>query len=180
MQLQANAALCVSSLKLSWSVFPSDVRRMHTRRQNGKLVWIDFCFRAQICDSHGSGSPGVCLITIVWLEGSKQLFIFFPFTARKAYFHQLPPPAVLLDRQMGGFDHGRHQADGGGDPKRARGGNKLSSQTWQCRRIQCFMWCGLNVYRCCESSGAHTLNQVFCFWTMSSALSSLLETTHRT
>lgn len=46
-----------------------------------------------------------------------------PLAARKAYFHQLPPPALLLDRQMGRPDDGGHPADGGGDPKRARGGN---------------------------------------------------------
>lgn len=51
------------------------------------------------------------------------LLPFLPTTARKAYFHQLPPPAVLLDWQMDGFDHGGHQADGRGDPKRAWGGN---------------------------------------------------------
>lgn len=53
------------------------------------------------------------------------LFLFFnpPLVAREAHFHKLPPPALLLDRQMGGPDHGGHPADGGGDPERARGGN---------------------------------------------------------
>lgn len=42
--------------------------------------------------------------------------------ARKTDFHKLSPPTVLLDRQVGGPDHGGHQADGGRDPKRAGGG----------------------------------------------------------
>lgn len=46
--------------------------------------------------------------------------------ARKTDFHKLSPPTVLLDRQVGGFDHGGHQADGGRDPKRAGGGTCLA------------------------------------------------------
>ncbi|CAJ1070056.1 phosphatidylinositol transfer protein beta isoform [Xyrichtys novacula] len=53
--------------------------------------------------------------------------------ARKAHLYQFPPPALLLDRQMGGFDHGGHQADGRGDPKRARG----DASEGRCARYLC-------------------------------------------
>lgn len=65
-------------------------------------------------------------------KGIKSFSFFFflnpPLAARKAHFHKLPPPALLLDRQMGGPDHGGHPADGGGDPERARGGNLQISE----------------------------------------------------
>lgn len=54
-------------------------------------------------------------------------FLSFSSPARKTDFHKLSPPAVLLDRQMGGLDHGGHQADGGRDPKRAGGGTESQS-----------------------------------------------------
>ena len=57
---------------------------------------------------------------------SYSLESFLSFTARKTDFHKLSPPAVLLDRQMGGFDHGGHPADGRRDPKRARGGTAFN------------------------------------------------------
>ena len=42
--------------------------------------------------------------------------------AREEDLYKLPPPALLLDRQVGGADHGGHPADGGGDAEGAGGG----------------------------------------------------------
>lgn len=66
--------------------------------------------------------------------------IFSPFisclcAAREALVHQLPPSAILLDRQVDRLEHGGHSPHGGGDAQGAR----RSKRSWAPR-------CNLQIY----------------------------------
>lgn len=95
---------------------------------------------------------------------------FFLFIARKAYFYKLPPPALLLDWQMGGFDHGGHSADGGGDPKRAWGGNLSGTAQLSCHYATRGPYClvpaaGIECildYRCSNESHIRCVRREMC------------------
>lgn len=54
------------------------------------------------------------------LKNSAPFSSCFQTSARETPVHQLPPPAILLDRQVDRLEHGRHSSHGRGDAQGAR------------------------------------------------------------